>query len=303
VLTGSGDRSIASGVVPALVNSYEVIFKKGTDYFRGVGTNADGYISVSVPIDTGYTLLVLAGYGDTLLAAGYDNTDVDIQPNQLNSFVVPMTRIPPGWNGGTTLAANNDFTFTATIAAHVDPDVTISNRVVTVASNNTNFPATSEKLTIAFRTPLLTPLITVDADTTAATDVAIAGYKIELSPVETLKKTVINTIAFEPSTALAVSTIGSGQNLLPATVSFVNTPDLPTVAASLYLNFELYYYAFGNNAIPGGSTRWVIRNGIVPTQEDKDDTTNGNIGSLIRVNIGAGDPVPTPETQVGTSGL
>jgi hypothetical protein len=64
-------RSVDPGRIELLANYYEVLFKKDNTFYRGVGTDADGYVSVAVPVDTGYQVLLLAGYNQTLLAAGY----------------------------------------------------------------------------------------------------------------------------------------------------------------------------------------------------------------------------------------
>jgi hypothetical protein len=97
-------------------NLYEVIFMaphgggyQVPEYYRVERITTAGYISVVVPIGDDYEVLLLAGYGQTLLSAGYrgvkdggteDDPDlgtVDILPGIVNMVSIALERVAPQW--------------------------------------------------------------------------------------------------------------------------------------------------------------------------------------------------------------
>jgi hypothetical protein len=106
--SSNSSRSMDPNGVPFFSNFYEVVFKNGIFYYRGEGNSQLGYVSVSVPIGTGYEVLLLGGINRTLLAADYKDA-VEIKVNQANVIDITLTRFPPQWE--TVTSTNSDFTF------------------------------------------------------------------------------------------------------------------------------------------------------------------------------------------------
>jgi hypothetical protein len=113
----SGARSLNTETLEFFADTYEAVFRKiGKNtpaedrYYRGEGDGAKGYISVSVPVGTGYEVLLIAGIGRTLVGAGYVGknnspvgiTDgkgpVNILPGVVNEVVIEVEKLAPQWN-------------------------------------------------------------------------------------------------------------------------------------------------------------------------------------------------------------
>jgi hypothetical protein len=299
VVTGTGDRSINTAVVPELVNFYEVVFKDtGNNYYRGTGTAAAGYISVSVPVQDHYEVLLLAGNDDILLAAGYED-DQNITAGIANDVTINLTTITPQWTK-TNLIASDHFVFAASIANNDGSDSVIVNNAqsyIQVApyedpddigedvSTNGYLPGAADTFSVTYKSSVLTPLIAASG---TADTVYISGYQARLLPV--WAKDVLNgvtAIPLAPTTAFVDADNGSGIKLtIPATTGVtVSTTAgaLPTKDVDLALDFKLFYSAFGEDT--KGFSSWTIKNGI---NSDKEDDTVNLDGSIFAVKIGQG---------------
>jgi hypothetical protein len=116
----AGNRSVNPGRVESLANYYEVLFKKDNTYYRGEGTGAEGYVRVMVPVDTGYQVLLLAGYNRILLAGGYVDK-VNIAAGKTNVVTIELSTLAlqwdtqakdgPGASGVSDFTSTSDFVF------------------------------------------------------------------------------------------------------------------------------------------------------------------------------------------------
>jgi hypothetical protein len=189
-------------------------------------------VSVSVPIDeqNPYQVLLLAGYNQTLLAAGYrpitgtPKDDVYIKADQANIVSITVETFPLQWDtsasnaivadSGTPTKSTNDFEFSAVItgygtvagAKHYE----VKSRYINFApvdtvtdpalKGGTAITPASDKFEVRFHVPKLDPLIKMDINTDATVSMlTIAGYNVGLVPRYT-------TDYFKPVTFVADAT-------------------------------------------------------------------------------------------------
>jgi hypothetical protein len=295
VAVGSG-RSVVNANVPYIVNTYEVVFKKpGTidRYYRGVGNAADGYVSVSVPVGTGYEVLLLAGYNKTLLAAGYKGANnsipvggdaVDIKAGQANVVEITLDPIPLQWIPGAADFLANDFQFDADLTSSgTDLTVDLTDRYIILAAppvaDVTDIDST-DTFTVKFNISKLAPLML--AEGSGADTLTLEGYTVALRPFNALETFTLPAVA--PDTNVAGNVFSDPGGTAGIEFEFTGLPNKNIDAA---LEFTLKYRAFGSTAASGG-TVWLIRNGLNGITLD----APGDTGGLILVRIGEGSPVP-----------
>ncbi|MDR1986096.1 MAG: hypothetical protein LBP88_03865 [Treponema sp.] len=302
VRIGTNNRSVDPTAVSGLAQFYEVVFKNstGTAYYRGEAAASQGYISVAVPVGTGYEVLLLAGRNNrTLLAAGHVGSK-NIQPGIVNVITIPATGITPVWDGLATPLAGNDFTFDGTggIAGLVAVDAT--NRYVRVGSP-TVVPTAGDTFSVGFNLLKLGPLL----DAEGGSALTLQGSKVELLP-RNADEDNFTPVSFALSTITgsasitgtgpgpyAISGIASSTNLFGVT----SNTALPAKHTDGLLQFALTYSAFGSATPPargGAFTLWTIRNGI-NWEEDKIIAAGeaDKLGGSIIVQIGSGNPLLT----------
>jgi hypothetical protein len=339
VNTGTAlSRSVADGDVEFYANIYEVVFFNGTDkYYQGTGTAEQGYVTLSVPVSNSpYAVLLLVGYNQTLLGAGYrpidsnPATDVYIKANQANTVSVTLKRIQPQWDSKVTdfaLGDTNDFQFSSA------PDATIvgvsaTDRYISLAEDPdfddavTGITPGTTTFTVKFDIGKLADLLDADTNTSGTPKVlTIADYNVRLwARYRGNPKNAFTTVTFtgddsssDGVTATDVVKNGSdgykimvyndGSNDSPVSFTNViaNNHNLPAKDVDGLLEFELKYYAFGT---PDSKGRlWIIRNGLTRTT---DGTFNVNgtteigtgTGSFLVVKIGAGSEEQGEEVLV-----
>jgi hypothetical protein len=129
----SASRSADSAAVQYFVDTYEVVFRDPTDhsslkYYRATATASKGYISINVPSAKSYNVLLLAGYGRTLLGAGYIHSTY-IEVGKENVITITVTAFTPQWNShrdvGNILQPSfpggaNDFAFKAELKKYAE---------------------------------------------------------------------------------------------------------------------------------------------------------------------------------------
>jgi hypothetical protein len=320
--TGPSARSVSKDTVEFFANFYEVVFNKGTDFYRGEGTAAQGYVNVAVPVDSEYEVLVLAGYNRTLLAAGWlgltqavpggtpavDNR-VTIKAGEANVLSIPVTRFPLQWDHTLTSAgvgptATNDFEFVLDASGYTgSAPVVLKDRYINLAPvdpGGTYGPdqidPAADKFTVTFNIAKLEPLINADINTTGpGTDrkLTLADHKVRLWP--RYVNDVFSYIVLNPP-----ATITNGIYPTDVPLSFVSAPTatadrLPKRNVDGILQFELFYYAFGTTDSKG--TKWIIRNGLNRTDDtltaaEAGGTTGTGPGSYFLVKIGSGTTTP-----------
>jgi hypothetical protein len=326
------------------VNSYEVVFKDiapvGTEaaYYRGTGTNKDSSLKVWVLPGKRYEVLLLAGKGNILLAAGYKGPKaanqakdglVEIKKGEANTVAISLTPIPLQWNSASTVdnkisttGTINHFEFGASLtdssaySTGID-QIKIADRYVNLAPTDTKQqPPTygadrikrdTDKFTVNVSLAGLTPLIRADpataldsSDSTkfSTQKLTIAAARVRLWP-RYLKEN-FNPVDLVTSTALT-----SGVDTTNP-IAFVNAPataPLPNWDVDTVLQCDLKYYAFGTALSEG--TPWIIRNGIDATEDDtpsgetpNKSTIGSGTGGFIVVKIGQGSPEELQEVTV-----
>jgi hypothetical protein len=297
-IEGAIDSEIAA-VITAL-DALET--SKGTSsgyYYRGTGTATQGYVNVSVPVGTGYKVLLLAGRNHTLLAAGYESS-VEIKPNIANIVTINVKTLPLQWNTTATgIGTLNDFTFAVNLADNsISPKSAIEDRYIAIAPNEVGqiAPAT-DTFTVTFNTAKFTDTL-IEAE--GGSTLTIQDYKVNLHP---RYPGSFDRVSLNP----AGKTPGNGPYPLDITnpISFTNVPStgkLPKVDVDGLVQFELQYYAFGTKDSTGSP--WVIRNGLQRSADDTAGTPTGSgNGSYFVVRFGEGSPAQDPTVTIVLDGF
>jgi hypothetical protein len=306
--SGNSARSADPDLVEFFANYYEVVFRKigvspdPDTYYRGMGIPSQGYINVTVPVGTGYEVLLLAGYNRTLLGGGYlgkNNSPanpVEIKAGQVNVVSIPVKVFPPLWNTDTAKTGtfnDNDFIFEAALTGYGGtPALKIEPRYINLAPYIENDPGpdagahqidpSDAKFTVMFNLAKFTPLILADISGTNDA-LSIAEHNVRLYPRYD-KTDHFPPVVLTPSVS-------------PTDITFTNNPaltngKLPNRDADGLLAFELTYYAFG--AEDSGGISWIIRNGLSGSGEDSvpdGDTGRGiGTGTCFLVKFGKGTP-------------
>jgi hypothetical protein len=297
VAIGDADRSLLSSAVQYYVDNYEVVFKSSTNqYYRGTGTAVDGFVTVNVPVGTGYSVVLLAGYKSFLLAAGY-NTPVSIVAGKANLISIGISSVSPQWKKAND--TNDGFQFEAAIAANAATTIPITGGALIVAPYEVDayLPASGDTFTVKFA-----PDKAFSEDGLTALKVGstlnIADYSVTLH--HRYNKDPIDPIVLPKKTSGSGISGSAGAYAFTDTgVVFENnggtsTLALPTRDIDLLLEIEFSYYAFGTADSTG--RKWIIKNGLTYEPDD------GKLGGLFPVKIGNGTPedlkVPPLETTV-----
>jgi hypothetical protein len=293
VAAGNGGRSVTPGTERYLADRYEVVFKKGADYYRGVGDALDGYLSVSVPIGTGYQVLLLAGYKQTLLAAGYVSSQ-KIEAGKVNTVSISLNGITPQWDG-TTSGSDYGFSVTTTTVSGIAVTADSTNRYLKVVTGTDGFAFdTSDTFTVSYGASNLTGLIAADV-ATGGNKLTIEGYNVRMWT--RYQKDLINdgdltAVDFVPDSGMITgSSAPYTINDTTSPLSFTSNTALPGKDIDLFLEFELKYRAFGD-AASGGIT-WFIRNGLNRAADVPD-----SVGGLFVVKFGKGTPAERQDGEM-----
>jgi hypothetical protein len=301
---GTGSRSVNKDSVRDLADTYEVVVATSdfATVYVGKGKATDAYITIpNVPIADDYVALFLAGYGDLLLAADYnDNVDIVAGKANLISFTA-VSSVAPLWDKSLTNAdaALSDFAFGATIAhsaTSTDGPIDINSGIITVPKTATNVGniAADDSLTLTYKTGV---------ESLGALFSAKSGVGVPIvanSAEARLYTPGISSDKYRTIPGEATGITGSGTILPAATLTFTFTFTADTLIdydIDAALEFSFKYRAFGSS--DSALTIWTIRNGIDYNPDDANHITGG----IFPIKFGAGtQPVPgeTPDLKAST---
>jgi hypothetical protein len=262
-LPASGRSLSDPNLVRAMVDYYEVIFLDSAKaaYYRGTASGAQRYLSVNVPVGTGYQVLLLAGnnaYG-TLLATSYLNTTNIIQGRQtitlptITKVTINPTLIKVERDSGTPV---NIGTTATSNYRYIDLEKTDKNIKVTI-----DLAAQLEELSLANGGSLGGAFPIVQN----SNELFLTPYK-DTSGLGGPRYQLSGGLTFTPGVT------GTG-------FSYPVIPDLANEDATYILYFRMQYQAnFGTGAVSISEGRkWTITNGLDYTQPDFDNGIGGGL--------------------------
>jgi hypothetical protein len=322
---GSESRSVNPNLIERFVDAYEVLFKDtapvgtGKTYYRGEAAAGAAAINLWVLPGKTYEVLLLAGKGRVLLAAGYEGT-VPIKAGAMNMVTIGLTPVSPQWDTGAknTYTDSNDFvfmTYSYISVQHKDPALYIRDRYINLAppgerhNNGPDYQPKEDLFSIEFRVPRLGPLIAAEGGgQLTITDHHVRlwpRYVGEEFPPVTLQPYYHNKGSSQYNglwtRIYAPLVYRSGQDGFIACFEVYRDSTMPTRDVDALLQFDLQYYAFGTP--DSGGKAWTIRNGIEDTPDDTPraeahGTTGTAPGSFFVVKIGRGSPVKKEELTI-----
>jgi hypothetical protein len=260
-LPQAGRAIVDEDVIKILIDYYEVVFTDGTDYYRGVASGSQRYLSVNVPLGT-YHVLLLAGNStyETLLATAF-NDDVEIKIGR-NEIIMSLD----------------------VIALHTD---TGSTPPITVTGG------TIEKGTLTGKTYIEignTDQITFKVDFDSAAFQHLADAKAGASGGGTTFDVEINQLnvreyltSFEPFIVSGNTTIVlSTEEEYETAVLNTNENSYDSIGRA-YLYIEYYAFGVAPGTTPFGQKKWRITNGLAFLEPD----VNGALGGAILILYGS----------------
>jgi hypothetical protein len=258
-LPASGRSLTLESQVKAMVDYYEVIFYDGTsEYYRGVASGGQRYLSVNIPVGTGYKVLLLAGnstYG-TLLATAYKGAvDIDLGRNEVSMAINPVI---------------------------IYPSVSGVPGVITITSPSSTTIETSTKNKYRYfaieKNDAVTVSVTLNAVTsTAFKDLVDAEGATVFTIVSSPKSNILKMKTYDSSPGFPDIIESSTDTTInpSAAFTYVIPSTLTALDATYLLSFEMKYQAFGTSASEGRI--WYITNGLNPSQVDVANTIGGGI--------------------------
>jgi hypothetical protein len=257
------ERSLYNDVaVKELIDYYEVVFKGGSGYYKGIADRGQRYLTLTVPVGDDYKVLLLAGnshYG-TLLASAY-NGDVDIVPGTNTvSMNISAIKINAGdlkfvINGGSPQSVQS-----RPISSGREY------RYISLSQGDTNIV-----LTVEFHGQL---------DNLASAEGAGGTF--------TAISNVLTVLPYGGGSSFPLYVESDSVSVSSDSFSYAAIPAIPSNDVTGIAHFEVKYCAFGTT--DSGGRTWSITNGLNSgTMDIKDD-----IGGGILVIVGNGGTVVLP---------
>jgi hypothetical protein len=320
-LEAANTRFLTEGDAKGLVDYYEIWFKDrapagGQTYYPGSAERGDGLLSVSVPINHEFDILLLAGYkkNRVLLASSFVNDDTNdtgvagyvsggngfkIQAGRSNIINMTMTAITIN-----PLNSANQFTFewTTDDQGTAVPSITRSG-----TTGNLSMALLKKADVTASDSDIIALTATVTMNDylkhlihAQGTTITFAADTMALVPLQTGSKFVF----FSRMAAVNTATLTSLTDDVTLTYTFP-IAELPNIDANGGLYLDLTYYPFGDaaGATTSGARKWYIRNGLNYNHIDNDGVTNPDLdgdpsGGAIFVIIGDGSDDTSTMTEI-----